>query len=373
MNEKVKAALFVKPGKFIIQEFEKPSLGPYDILMKIRLCGICGSDIHFWNGVQGLSTPYIMGHEFIGEVTEVGTKAIQQRRINIDDQITVEILIPCHQCRWCKQGRYNICQKDDASFTGGYGRQYGCNIPASRLPTPLWGGFAQYLYVPQEAFVHKYEKKMEWKTGVLTEPLATALHAVNVAKLGTGESCVILGPGTIGLCAVVAAKNAGAYPIILIGAGEKDENRLVVGQELGADYTINSSQVENLIDKVREVVDDFGADMSIEASGSPEAQLLAMKMVKRGGRCVFVGINGRKALTLIPDTDLVFREVNLSGCILSAQGYEGAVKILESSQFPLSKVVTHEFPLERINQAFHFVNSRLDNVIKVVINPWSQS
>lgn len=367
----VKAAVYQKGKGFQAKEFVKPQLGQNDILMKIKLCGICGTDVHFWKGLQGISEPYVMGHEFIGEVTEGGSKKIlDERGLKIGDQIAVEIIIPCHHCSWCKKGKYNLCLKDDLKFGNGYGRQYGCNIPLTRPPTPLWGGFSQVLYVPKQALVHKYEKRTLEKRAIFTEPLATALHATKLSRLKRGSSCAIIGPGPIGICCVVSAKLLGAHPIILIGKDEKyDGQRLEIGRDRGADYTIYSSHRKSAREEVRELTKGEGVDVCLEASGSWEAQLTALEMVRKGGGCVFIGVNGYRKLPLVPDK-LIFKEMSLSGTFLSPGTYKEAVKIIEGGRFPLENMVTHEFSLDKINDAFRLIEEKKQEVIKVVINPW---
>jgi len=370
MSDEIKAAVLTKSKEFEIRGFEKPRLGPDDILLKVILCGICGSDIHFWKGKLGMSEAFIPGHEFIGEIVEAGNKALKERALSIGDLVTVEILIPCYHCNWCNEGKFHLCGNDDTSQTGGYGRQFGCNIPLNREPTPLWGGFSQYLFVPREAIIHKYKKEVNIKAAVMTEPFATAIHTIERADPLIGESCAILGPGTIGLCLTIAAKLKGLYPIILIGSGEKDNYRLELGKKLGADYIINlSDESKDTIALIRDVVQDTGVDISIDASGVSAAQTLGIKFLKRGGRSVLVGISNKEAINIIPDTDLVFKETTIFGSILN-KGYGKAVKLIENKQVPVEKLITHEFALDDIGEAFKFVKERKEKVIKAVINPW---
>jgi len=371
MSNKIRAAVLTELKELEIREFEKPKLGPEDILLKVILCGICGSDIHFWKGTLGMSEAFILGHEFIGEIAEAGDKALKERDLLIGDLVAVEILIPCYHCNWCKEEKYHLCGEDDTSQTGKkYGRQFGCNIPLTREPTPLWGGFSQYIFIPREAIIHKYKKGVNIKAAVMTEPFSTAIHAIERANPLIGESCAILGPGTIGLCLTIAAKLKGLYPIILIGSGEKDDYRLELGKKLGADYIINlSDESKDTIALIRNVVQDTGVDISIDASGTSAAQILGIKILKRGGRTVLVGISNKRSINIIPDTDLVFKETTIFGSILN-KGYRKAVKLIESKKVPLDKLLTHEFSLDSIEEAFRFVSKRKDNVIKAVINPW---
>jgi threonine dehydrogenase-like Zn-dependent dehydrogenase len=337
--------------------------------MRINLCGICGSDVHMFHGRSLIHVPWIVGHEFIGEVAAAGPEALAFRNLELGDQIAVEILIPCLHCRWCKEGRYEICAMDDVSLGPDRGRQFGCNIPLTRPPTPLWGGYSQYLYVPEDAYVLKFHKRVSWRAGVTVEPIATAQHAVDLSRLKGGDSCVVVGPGTIGLSVVVAAKHSGAEPVILVGA-PGDESRLEVGRRLGADVVLALATVTDPQAEIRKLLYGCGADVSVECSGSRGGRLLAIRALRKGGTSVLIGMSSDD-LTIVPDDDIIFREVSVVGSLMSGHGYEPAVKIIESGRFPLEAMVTHEFPLEKIDEAFDMVVNRRDDSIKVVLNPWA--
>jgi alcohol dehydrogenase len=369
VSEKAKAAVLMEPGRFEIQEFALPELGPRDLLMRIKLCGICGSDVHMWHGRSLIHVPWIVGHEFIGEVAAAGSEALASRNLEMGDQIAVEILIPCLHCRWCKEGKYEICAMDDVSQGTDRGRQFGCNIPLTRPPTPLWGGYSQYLYVPADAYVHRFNTRVPWQAGVTVEPIATAQHAVNLARLKAGDACLVVGPGTIGLSVVVAAKQSGAAPVILVGA-PGDEGRLEVGRQLGADHVLDLATVADPQAEIKKLLHGRGADVSLECSGSRGGRLLAIRGVRKGGTCVLIGMSSDD-LTIVPDDDIIFREVSVVGSLMSGHGYEPAVKLIESGRFPVAAMVTHEFPLERIDEAFDMVVNRRDNSIKVALNPWA--
>ncbi|MCL5950179.1 MAG: alcohol dehydrogenase catalytic domain-containing protein [Chloroflexi bacterium] len=370
MTEKAKAAVLMEPEHFVIREFPLPQLGPRDLLMKVKLCGICGSDIHMWHGRSQIHEPWIIGHEFIGEVADAGSEALALRHLAIGDQIAVELLIPCRQCRWCMEGKYEICEMDNVSLGPDHGRQFGCNIPLTRPPTPLWGGYSQYLYVPEQALVHKFHKQVSWQAGVTVEPLATAQHAIDRSHIKGGESCVVVGPGPIGLSVTAAAKHAGAEPVILLGT-QGDVRRLEVGCKLGADYALDITQVADPVAEVKRLLHGSGADVSVECSGAPAGSLLALRSVRKGGTSVLIGMSGMRELTLVPDADIVFSEITVAGSLMSGHGYERAMKIIESGRFPMEAMVTHEFPLAKIDEAYALMTSRREDPIKIALNPWA--
>ena len=369
--KKVKAVVLEEPRKLVIREIGKPKLGPLDILLRVVLCGVCGSDVHMWEGRLGV-LPCVMGHEIVGEVVEGSARALGRRHLEVGDAVAVELMMPCGKCLWCRQGQYHLCYEDNRDFDPAHGWQYGCNIPVSRPPTPLWGGYAQYLYIPPRAILHKYRDGINPHVGIFTEPLATAVHAINTGGLRPGFSCVVVGPGTIGLCIVMAAKWAGASPIVLVGA-EGDEYRLSVGCKLGADYTLLGESSECLRTEIRRITGGWGADVSFESAGAPSAQISALRTVREGGTCVLLGISGQKELTVVPDRDLVFKEIRLIGCKLSPHGFETAVKIIESQRFPIEELFSREYSLYQVEEALKNARDKMDNTIKVAINPWLES
>jgi len=368
LTEKVTAAVLTAPRKIEIGEFEKPKLGPRDFLMRVKYCGICGSDLHIWDGSWNPPYPLILGHEFIGEVADAGSEALEWRRLREGDQIAVEMIIPCHRCEWCRRGLYNLCLSDDRSISPENGVEYGCNIPVERPPTALWGGYSQYLYVPENAIVHKFEDRVDWKEAALTEPLAVSARAVKRGGVQANSSVVVVGPGPIGLLAVVAAKAAGAKPIILTGTRGF---RLKVGEDLGADHTVDITKVQNPVEEVRKLTNSFGADIVIETAGTPSAQEQSLRMVKKAGRVVMVGLTGERSLTINPDAELLNKELDVRASFLSAHTYRDAMEIIQSGRFELKRVITHIYPLRDVGEAFQAVMKREGGIIKALLDPWT--
>lgn len=370
MEEKVTAAVLTGARRLEIREFEKPELGPKDLLMRVRYCGVCGSDIHIFEGHWNPPYPLILGHEFIGEVADAGGEALERRRLREGEQVAVEMIIPCRRCEWCIRGYYNLCVSDDRSVSPDNGAQYGCNIPITRPPTALWGGYSQYLYVPENAIVHRLKRRVDWKEGALVEPLAVSVRAIERGGVRAHESVVVVGPGTIGLLAVVAAKVAGAEPIILTGTRDF---RLGVGEALGADDTVNITKVGEPVEEVRRLLGGVGADAVIETAGTPSAQAQSLKMARRGGRAVMVGLTGGENLTINPDAELLTGELDVRASFLSAHAYQDAIKIILSRRFELEKVVTHIYPLQEVGEAFKRVRRREGDIIKALLDPWAPS
>jgi len=368
LREKVTAAVLTAPNRIEIRQFEKPKLGPKDFLMRVKYCGICGSDVHIWEGSWNPPYPLILGHEFTGEVADSGKQALEWRKLNEGDQIAVEMIIPCHKCEPCRTGYYNLCLEDDRSVSSEKGVEYGCNIPITRQPTALWGGYSQYLYIPENAIVHRLENKVDWKEATLTEPLAVSMRAVKRGNVKAGDSVVIVGSGPIGLLAVVAAKAAGAEPIILTGTRDL---RLKVGEALGANYAVNITEVGDPVEEVRKLMDDHGADVVLETAGTTSAQQQSFGMARKAGTVVIVGLTGGKNLTVNPDADLMAKELDVKASFLSAHAYQDVLRIIQSRRFDLKRVITHIYPLKDVEKAYQTVTKKERDAIKVLLDPWA--
>ncbi len=356
----VRAAVATRPGHIEMQRFPRPALGAGDMLLKVEMCGVCGSDVHLYHGDWGNPFPVILGHEYIGTVAEIGEEAAQQHGVQEGDRVAVEMIWPCGQCFWCRRGLYNLCALDLTE-----GRQFGCNIPSDR-PPHLWGGWAEYMYVPAGSLVHRLPDGPSWEELALTEPLAVAVRAVNLTPVAIGDTAVVVGSGPIGLMTVVAARAAGAGRLVLVGTREK---RLAAGRELGADECIDFRQADAKA-RILALTEGRGADLVFETAGTADAQQQALTYVRRAGMATFVGLTGNRPVTFHPDGQLVQREVRLQTSILSAWAYQGAIRIIASGRFPLARAVSHRFPLERAEEALRFTITNKDEAIKVLLAPW---
>lgn len=354
---RARAAVITEKLKIEMKALPIPEIGDKDLLVKIEMCGVCGSDLHIYQGDWGEPYPLIPGHEFIGRVEALGENAAQFHNVKLGDRVAVEMILPCGECTPCKTGLYNLCEKDRDE-----GRQYGCNISSDREGT-FYGGWSEYLYVPQNAIVHRIPEHVPLKRAVLTEPLAVAVRAVNNTKPNLGDSVVVVGGGPIGLLTIVAAKAAGADPIILVGSREE---RLSLGIEFGADYVIDYRR-ENVLERIMSITEGRGANIVFETAGTPKSQRDSMDYAQVGGFVNFVGLTGNKPVQIETDLQMTFKELKVYTSFLSAWSYQGAINIISKGQFPIEKMITHEFSLEEVEKALSYSANRTDNAIKVAI------
>ena len=363
---KVLAAVVPAAKQMELREFDWPEMGPRDMMVQVLACGVCGSDAHhFWEDAWHTRFPIIPGHEVICRVAEVGQAAATHHGVQMGDIVAVELIVPCWECYWCKQQLFNLCVQDALE-----GREYGCNIPITR-PPGLWGGYAEYLYVPYEANVHKCPPDIHIMAGVFIEPLAVAVRAVNLAaRRRVGDSAVIVGGGTIGIVQAIAAKTAGFDPVILLGTRD---SRLSLAAEIGCvDAAINVNKGDP-VKAINGLTDGLGADVVFETAGSVSAQQQCFDYARKGGTVVLVGLTGNRIIPINTDASIATKELTLQASFLNAGGYPAAIKIIASGRFPIEKMATQTFPLKDAFEAMRVAREEHDVSVKVVLIPSQDS
>jgi threonine dehydrogenase-like Zn-dependent dehydrogenase len=350
-----------------MRDFPLPEIGDDAGLLKIEVCGICGSD---WAQYQGeynsfVRYPVVPGHEPVGIVAKIGRTASKRWRVKEGDRVVVEPLLPCGFCKQCVQGEYNTCT--------GYGR-LSCYayIPIDVPPTALWGGYADYLYLDPHALVHKMDNSLPADIAALWHPLASGVHwAVHRQGTKLGDTIVILGCGQRGLCSVIAAKEAGASCIIVTGL-RRDEFKLKWAKDFGADHAIVADEGEHLVDAIKKILPG-GADIVLDTTpNSPESVNHALDIVAPNGTIGLAGLKGTHRVTNLR-TDTIMEK---SARILGTKGvpwaaHEAAIQMVESGRFPLEKLHTHTIPLEKTEHALKLLAGEIpgEQAFHITIKP----
>lgn len=359
--------VFPERGAIETASIPLPAPGDDDLVLRVALVGICATDLHLLAGHIGDPFPLVPGHEFVGEVAAIGAGAARRRGLAVGDRVAVEMLLPCGGCARCREGRYNLCEADDMATGLPRGRQLGVNIPRTVEPG-LWGGYAQHLWVPREAIVHRLPADLPWERAVLVEPLAVACRALARARLEPGESVVVIGPGPVGILAAAAARSAGAGRVVVVGTRQ---SRLRLAERFGADATVDA-RGDDPEAAVREALGGRLADVVVEIAGATAAQQQAVRLVRRGGRVVLAGACGAGApVSFLADEELLTREIDLLPSFLSAGGFEPAIRLLERGEHPFAELVTHTVGLDGVADAYALIESRADDVLKAVVDPWA--
>ena len=336
------AAIYYGPGDIRVQDVSKPRLEPDGILVKVKACGICGSDMHPYR-VGGLIRPgTIMGHEFSGDVVEVGANV---QDIKEGDRVTAAGYLPCGECYWCQRKQYYRCFKMQL---------LGYEFP---------GAFAEYVSVPLALLnmtVFMLPDEVTYKEGATVEPLSVGAHAVRMAEPSATDTVVILGAGMIGQCAMQVFKAMGAAKVIVCEIGKK---RLEVAKATGADVVINAAE-EDPIDGVREATSGMWADIVAECAGAPATFHQAIAMVRGGGKIALVGMC-EEPIKWNPAA-IIRKNVRMIGCL--GGSFPRAIDFLKSRKVDTKPLVTHEFPLDRAREAFE-TQLKVDEAVKVLVKP----
>ena len=366
--EKVKAAVKTGPSQIEIQEFPMPEIADDSALMKMEVAGICGTDVKMYKEPLR-DGPVIMGHENIGYIAKAGREFTRRKGFKEGDLVFVEHYVACFKCEWCHRGEYRHCENTDWRSNPD-GRRYG--YTTSNNPPHLWGGFAEYIYLPWNAVVHKVPDGVTPELAGLVTPMANGIEW-SLFDGGVGYDSVVLiqGPGQQGLSQTVICKQAGAALIIVTGTS-KDAARMEVAKLLGADYVIDVQKGDPLA-RIMEITGGKGVDVVLDCTagaGTFPVMLGIEAMKRKGGTMVVQGEMGD--FPNFPIGKMTVKFITLK----SARGHsyracEYALKQLASKRFPLEKVTTHKFALKDVDLAIRSVgNAGVPDVIHASLMPW---
>jgi threonine dehydrogenase-like Zn-dependent dehydrogenase len=362
----VRAAVLVEPKTLVAREFPRPTIGPDDALLRIEACGICGSDYEQYEGAQPQHedyTPYpvIPGHEPLGVIEEIGSRARQRWDVREGDRVAVRSGYGCGRCEACARWESRACQTR--------GGTYGYTDVGK--PPHLWGGYAEHMYLSPYSVLKKMDPRLPAAVAVMFNPLAAGLSwAGSVPGTGPGDRVVILGAGQRGLCCVIAARAAGARQIVITGLA-RDAHKLAFARDLGADVTVNA-ETEDVVARVREATGG-GAEVVVDTTPyAPQSLNHAVAIAVRKGRIVVAGLKGLRPTRELQADDVIYKELTIRG-VLSMPVAETfrAVELIESGRFPFEKMHTHSFPLEQAEDAIRTLAGHVPGVnpVHVAIVP----
>lgn len=352
----MRAAVLKGPRKIELEEVPMPKVGVNDVLVKVEACGVCGSDIAYYQrGKADVPPPIILGHEFSGTIVELGETAKKLGLFKKGDRVVAEPVMSCGSCPSCKQGYPNMCEKPTV------------------LGVTVDGGMAEYCVVRYD-YLHKIPDGVSFEEAAFTEPLACALHAIKKLKIAPGRSAAVIGPGPIGLMVVQYLKKSGLSPVILIGTRDY---RLEAGLKSGADYIINTREKESRYysespaDKVRELTEGRGVDRVFVATGSVSGNQLAVEITAPRSVVVFFGgaSYDPSSTVSIPLWDGTLGEKEFAFSWLSPYTFPEALNTIQKKLVEVKPLLTHSFPLAEVGKAIETAEKRLDNALKVQVKP----
>lgn len=325
-------------------DYPVPECGPDDIIIKTEACGICAGDLKCMHGAamfwgdevqpRYVEPPFIPGHEFLGHIVKMGENV---SGFSVGDRITADQIVPCGTCRFCKSGRYWMCQPHAI-----FGFQSGNN-----------GGMAEYVRYPKNAVISRVPEEMPLEKALLIEPYGCSKHAVDRAQIGSEDVVVISGAGTLGLGMITYARMRN--PALLIALDLAD-NRLEKAKEFGADLVMNP-QKEDVTKKVLELAEGYGCDIYIEATGHPSSVQQGLNMIRKLGRFVEFSVFGQPATidwSIIGDR----KELDVLGSHLSPYCYPFVIRNIGNGSLKTDGVVSAMFPIEQWEEAFDHASGK---------------
>jgi len=344
----MKAIRYHGPRDVRLEDIAMPTVGPDDVLVKVRAAGLCGTDLEVYDGVMFYFTsgmtrvPITPGHEWAGEVVDMGKNVTGFRR---GDRVTGECSVGCMRCSYCIRGWYNQCPH--RTETGLLNRE---------------GGFAEYISFPQY-FLHKCNA-MAFDEAAFIEPAGVALGATKLARVCPEDYVAVMGPGPIGLFAVQTAKAYGARAVILAGTRE---DRLAVGRRVGADVTVNVN-AGNILDKVKEATGGHMVDVVIEAAGRPAVWDAIASILAPRARIAMTGLFAGTKCAVDFDP-LVINNVSILGSLGGPGVWDEASTLHEAGRITAAPLITHRLPLSDFVKGIEIMRNRTGGAIKVVLEP----
>lgn len=367
MAETARAVVFEAPETFVLRDIPLPDLGPDDLLIRVGLCGVDGSELHMFRGELpwfNERIPIIFGDEIVGTVAAIGDRAKETRKLEIGDRVAVEARWPCNDCRYCAQGQYYLCANNAA------GRGYG-TISAKESPA-LWGGYATHTFVPKEALVYRLPAVLDDRAALVScSLLANSMRWTEQAGAVAGSTLAVIGPGPQGLgCALVAA-DIGAK-VVLIGL-ERDAGRLEFAKSLGNIETVtipDGEDVGAVIDRILAILGEV--DAVIETAGAAAAKELAFKLVRPTGRVAQVSL----PFPLIQSVDwlqLLMKEVTVVNPVSHPHFVAAGLTLgadLLARGIDVGSFISHVFPLEGAAEALRTASYQSGQMpIKIALDP----
>jgi L-iditol 2-dehydrogenase len=350
MELKMKAAVYEGIDKMQVKEIPVPVVDDNSVLVRVRACAICGSDIRiFHSGNSRVTPPQTLGHEISGEVFKVGKNVT---KVKIGDRVAIGADVPCGECIFCEAGIGNNCQ---INYAMGY--QFA-------------GGFAEYVLLNRTVMnygpVHKIPKHVSFDEAALAEPLACVLNALELSPVKLGDTVVLIGAGPIGLMICEVAGMMGAAKVILIN---RSNPRLEIAKSINAADIYICSAEEDSIKRVLEETGGLGADVIFTSCPAPSAQTDAINMAKNRARINFFGGLPKDKSIVALDTNVIhYKELLITGAHGSMPIHHGqAVELIASSKVNVKKFLTHNFKLDEIGKAFETAEGH--SGLRVVVNP----
>ena len=347
----MEALVLESPRSLQLRDVDRPVPGPRDILIEVMACGICGSDVHGYDGSTSRRIPpLIMGHEAAGRIAEVGSDV---RMYAVGDRVTFDSTVSCGECAYCSAGDVNLCDKRQVLGVscGTYRRN---------------GAFAEYIVVP-ERIVYSLPDALPYEKAAMIEAVSIAVHAAKITKIAPGSTAVVVGAGMIGLLTVQAFRHYGCVKVFAI---DLEQSKLNMARSLGADATFLATDPD-LLSKLNAAARGRGIDIAVEVVGAQKPVTTAIEAVRRGGTVTLIG---NLAQTVeIPLQSIVTRQISLLGSCASAGEYRECIELMESGAINVDPLISVVAPLSEGADWFERLHARQPGLMKVILQPSSHA
>jgi L-iditol 2-dehydrogenase len=343
----MKALLLSQYRRLEITDVLRPAPGLGEVVVQVAACGICGSDVHGYDGSSGRRIPpIVMGHEAAGTIAQLGDGAT---KFVIGDRVTFDSTIYCGQCRHCVRGEINLCDRRQVLGVscGDYRRA---------------GAFAEFVIVP-ERIVYRLPASLSFVEAAMLEAVAVALHASSLSNCTAEDTALVIGSGMIGLLTLQALRAAGCSRVFM---ADVDESRLKLAAKLGAAGTLHASGAD-LVGQIVKLTGGTGVDLAVDAVGISATVATAVESVRKGGRVTLVG-NISPEVTL-PLQKVVTRQIRVQGSCASAGEYPQAIELVASGRIQVKPLISATAPLEEGPRWFERLYAHEPNLMKVVLTP----
>ena len=343
----MKAMLLSEYKKLDLVDMPQPDVGPNDLLIEVAACGICGSDIHGWDGSSGRRVPpIVMGHEAAGRVAAIGKNVT---RFAEGDRVTFDSTVSCGRCPNCRAGAINLCD---------HRQVLGVSCEEFRRH----GAFAEYVVVP-ESITYPLPAEMPFEHAALIEAVSIGVHAANRTPVRLGDTAVVVGSGMIGLLTIQAIRLAGCAKVIAV---DLEQSKLDTARQLGADVGLNAAQVD-VVQEVLKLTDGRGADVALEVVGATPTVQTAIACTRKGGAITLIG-------NLAPNVELplqsvVTRELSIFGSCASKGEYPECIEFMRRGDIQVAPLITAVAGLDEGPNWFHRLYEGEPGAMKVVLQP----
>lgn len=342
----MKAAVYYDIGDIRYEEVDKPTIGFGEVLVKMKSCGLCGTDIHKML-YKTVNTPAVLGHEAVGEIVEIGQGVDE---FNIGDRVFFAHHVPCFTCEYCVRGKYTLCKQFKET-----------NI----FP----GGFSEYIRVPRlnvENTMHIIPEDLSYREATLIEPLSCCLYGAKKLNIRHGDSVLIMGAGQVGALFCQLMKNSGAGEVFVSDISEYNLEKV---KEFGVDGTVNVSK-KNVVEGINELTNNKGVNIVIVAAGVPSLLKDAINCVDRGGQVlVFSPFNTELPIEI--DANRFFNdEISVIGSYSSTPyEYDIGMNMIANKEIDGNKMITHVLKLSELEKALNTATDTNENSMKIIIEP----